>query len=213
MESINIIIVDKNIKNIVYLINKINFKEKFKSYVATTNEEILEIISYTQIDGIFCNKNFKVIQNIKDIPIFYIIEDNKDNYEIDQSLSKINKNVIVKKDIKKKIMNQLLLLGYNFKLKGTQFLFESILYIYEKKEMSLVENLERNVYKYIAVRNNKTVINIKTNIIKSTNYVYTYQDKKILYEYFSSDIKITPKLVISTILNKLDLYSNIKIII
>lgn len=124
MESINIIIVDKNIKNIVYLINKINFKEKFKSYVATTNEEILEIISYTQIDGIFCNKNFKVIQNIKDIPIFYIIEDNKDNYEIDQSLSKINKNVIVKKDIKKKIMNQLLLLGYNFKLKGTQFLFD-----------------------------------------------------------------------------------------
>lgn len=143
MESTNIIIVDKNIQNIAYFINKINFKETFKSYVATTNEEILEIISYTQIHGIFCNKNFKVNPDIIDIPIFYIIGDNKYNYEIDYCLSKINKNVIVKKDIKKDIMHQLLKLGYNFKLKGTKFLFESILYIYEKKEMSLVENLEK----------------------------------------------------------------------
>lgn len=111
----------------------------------------------------------------------------------------------VKKDIRREITNQLLLLGYNFKLKGTQFLFEAILYIYEKKETSLVENLERNVYSHIAIRNNKTVTNIKTNIIKSTNYVYTYQDKKVLYEYFTLDIKITPKLVISTILNKLSM--------
>ncbi len=205
MESINIIIADKNIQNMVYLINKINFKENFKSYVATTNEEILEIISYTKIDGIFCNKNFTIISNIIDIPIFYIIEDNKNNNKIEICLSEINKNVLVKKDIRREITNQLLLLGYNFKLKGTQFLFEAILYIYQKKEISLVENLERNVYRYIAMRNNKTVTNIKTNIIKSTNYVYTYQDKKVLYEYFSLDIKITPKLVISTILNKLSL--------
>lgn len=87
MESINIIIVDKNIQNIVYLINKINFKENFKSYVATTNEEILQIISYTKIDGIFCNKNFAIISNIIDIPIFYITEDNKNNNKIERCLS------------------------------------------------------------------------------------------------------------------------------
>ena len=59
------------------------------------------------------------------------------------------------------------------------------------------------MYKYVADIIGKTVTNIKTNIIKSTNYVYKYQKEKILYEYFSSDIKITPKLVISTVVNKL----------
>lgn len=202
MENINIIIVDKNIQNIVYLVNKINSKEKFKSYVATTNEEILEIISHIQIDVIFCNKNFTIIHNMKGTPIFNI-EDNIKSIKIDECLSEISKKVLIEENIKKKVINQLLLLGYNFKLKGTKYLLESILYIYEKRQMELVENLEQNVYKYIANRNDKTITNIKTNIIKSTNYVYKYQNEKVLYEYFSLDIKITPKLVISTILNKL----------
>lgn len=105
--------------------------------------------------------------------------------------------------ITKKIKNELLLLGYNFKLKGTQYLLETIKYIYIKNDMSLLENLEKNVYKYIAENNGKKVLNIKTSIIKATNYVYNYQDEKKIYEYFSIEIKITPKLVISTILNKL----------
>ncbi len=105
--------------------------------------------------------------------------------------------------IRQKVLNELLLLGYNFKLKGTQYLLESIMYIYTKKEMNLLENLEKNVYKYISEKNNKSLLNIKTSIIKSTNYVYGYQNKNVLDEYFSIDIKITPKLVISTILEKL----------
>ena len=78
-----------------------------------------------------------------------------------------------------------------------------MIYIYKKEQIELVDNLEKNVYKYIAIKNNKTLANIKTNIIKATNYVYIHQDKEILYKYFSIHIKITPKLVISTILNKL----------
>ena len=50
------------------------------------------------------------------------------------------------------------------------------------------------------------MINVKTNIIKATNYVYRYQDKEVLYKYFSINIKVTPKLVISIILNKLILW-------
>ncbi len=105
--------------------------------------------------------------------------------------------------ITKKIKNELLLLGYNFKLRGTQYLLESITYIYIKNDMTLLENLEKNVYRYIAEKNDKKILNIKTSIIKATNYVYNYQDEKKIYEYFSIEIKITPKLVISTILNNL----------
>ena len=68
--------------------------------------------------------------------------------------------------IRQKVLNELLLLGYNFKLKGTQYLLESIMYIYTKKEMNLLENLEKNVYKYISEKNNKSLLNIKTSIIK-----------------------------------------------
>lgn len=106
------------------------------------------------------------------------------------------------------ITKELLLLGYNFKLKGTQYLLESIVYIYTKKDIKLLDNLERNVYEFIARKNNKEVLNIKTSIIKATNYVYNYQDEDKLYRYFSIKIKITPKLVISTIINKLVLIEN-----
>ncbi len=105
--------------------------------------------------------------------------------------------------ITQKISEELLLLGYNFKLEGTHYLLESISYIYNKNDIKLLENLEKNVYKEIAIKNGKKILNIKTSIIRATNYVYNYQDENKLYEYFSINIKITPKLVISTILNKL----------
>lgn len=54
--------------------------------------------------------------------------------------------------------------------------------------MDLIENLESNVYKYIAYKYEKTILNIKTNIINSTRIV----QRKNKY--------ITPKFVISNIL-------------
>lgn len=115
------------------------------------------------------------------------------------------KGVNTKQDleINERITKELLSLGYNFKLKGTLYLLESIKYILNSKNINLLENLEKNVYQYIANKNGKKTLNIKTSIIKATNYVYNYQDERILNEYFSIKIKITPKLVISTILNKL----------
>lgn len=105
--------------------------------------------------------------------------------------------------ISQEIAKELLLLGYNFKLEGTHYLLETISYIYNKNNMKLLKNLEKNVYKEIAIKNGKKILDIKTSIIRATNYVYNYQDEDKLYEYFSINIKITPKLVISTILNKL----------
>lgn len=204
MKEIKIILADKKVQNIKKILNNIiNKRNNFKTYVATTEEELKDILSKNEIMGILVSKNFNI--NIKEIyvPIFYRIEDEIQYKKIDQVLIEIEKKM--KKDIKSYnvISKQLLLLGYNFKQKGSKYLCESIEYIYKSGNLELVDNLEKNVYKYIALKNNKTLINIKTNIIKATEYVYNNQDKELLYKYFSINNKITPKLVISTILNKM----------
>lgn len=204
MKEIKIILADKKVQNIKKILNNIiNKRNNFKTYVATTEKELKDILSKNEIIGILVNKNFNI--NIKEtyVPIFYRIEDEIQYKKIDQVLIEIEKKT--KKDIKSYnvISKQLLLLGYNFKQKGSKYLCESIEYIYKSGKLELVDNLEKNVYKYIALKNNKTLINIKTNIIKATEYVYNHQDKEFLYKYFSINNKITPKLVISTILNKM----------
>jgi len=60
-------------------------------------------------------------------------------------------------------------LGYNWKYKGTNYLLEAIIYIYKNNNLDLLDNLEKNVYKYISCRYNKSINNVKTNIIKATN--------------------------------------------
>ena len=67
-------------------------------------------------------------------------------------------------DIKKRIMDKLSNLGYNFKHKGTPYIFNAIIYI-------------RQMIRHIANKYNKSINNIKTNIIKST--ILTAKDKRI----------------------------------
>lgn len=58
-----------------------------------------------------------------------------------------------------------------------------------------MDNLEKNVYKYIAYKNNKNVNNIKTNIVKST--------ERLINSKQSIIDTTTPKQAINVILNKL----------
>lgn len=78
--------------------------------------------------------------------------------------------------------------GYDFKLKGTIYLMETILYIYSNNNMNLLDNLEQNVYKYVAFKHKKTVLNVKTSITKATNLIQ------------NSTMRITSKSVVSMIL-------------
>lgn len=107
------------------------------------------------------------------------------------------------KNIREQIIRELSTIGYNFKYKGTLYILETIMYIYQNKEKSLLDNLEKYTYKVIACKNKKNVQNIKTSIIKATDLAYLYQDKEVIKKYFSFDVKPTPKVVIATILNKL----------
>lgn len=59
------------------------------------------------------------------------------------------------KNIRETIIFYLKNMGFNFKYKGTIYIFEAIEYIYKCNNMDLLDNLEKNVYKYIALKNKK----------------------------------------------------------
>ena len=202
---INTLIVDDNL---VYVKNILNtaindFDEVRVTHIATTVIEAFNILENNSIDLVFLdlklpdNNGIEIIKKVKSIncvkePEIIIISEDKQlmnkvisDYKIYNIISKLEKD---------DISNELEKIGYNWKYKGTHYILEAIIYIYQSNNMDLLDNLEKNVYKYISYHYNKSVNNIKTNIIKATNYID--KDK----QYIENP---TPKLVISDILNKL----------
>jgi len=110
--------------------------------------------------------------------------------------------------IKDKIVTELQNIGYNLSHHGTHYLAETILLISYYKYDS--ENLNKNVYPKIAETFNKTLNNVKTNIIHATDAAYDNMDKHILKNYLKmpDTIKPTAKMVINAILKKLNSENN-----
>lgn len=73
--------------------------------------------------------------------------------------------------VKEFIISQLLDFGYNFKLRGTYYIMDAILYIYSNNNMNLLDNLEKNVLNYIAIANKKNLKNIQTSITRATTAI------------------------------------------
>ena len=96
--------------------------------------------------------------------------------------------------IKELVISRLTKIGYNWKYKGTLYILETIMYIYQHNNIDLLDNIEKNVYTYISYKHNKSNNNIKTNIIKSTNSIRNN-------DY--TTINLTPKFVISNILTEI----------
>lgn len=149
-------------------------------------------ISYIIISGELSLIN-KLIDNKNILTIINKLDDNENIYnKIFNSIHTLNyiKN---EKEIKKFILSEISNMGYNLKHKGTKYIIESINYIYESNNMDLLDNLEKNVYVYIPYKYKKSINNIKTNIIRATNYIPA---NNLLEKY-------TPKSVISSILVKI----------
>lgn len=160
-------------------------------------EEIERLNLVTKPNIIIISGETSLIKEIKNRYNFYTIS----KLESEEFIFNRIKQVIAEirylkaeKQISKEIVTQLLDIGYNFKYKGTQYIFESISYIYKSNNIELLDNLEQNVYKYIGYKYKKTINNVKTNIIKATNHV---QRNK------SDGINLTPKAIISDILIKI----------
>lgn len=129
-------------------------------------------------------------QSVKNQPIFVKTQTGKNIQKTIQNYVYTRKNENEKKQIKDKIILEIKNIGYNFKYIGTIYIIESILYIYMSNNLELLDNLENNVYKYVAFKYQKSLNNIKTNIVKATMKIN--RNSQIGFDY-------TPKLVISDV--------------
>lgn len=179
--------------------------------------EVLAHIEQTiknEIPGVFCISAdnellHKAYQHTKLLLADYSnkMEPIEDTYNKIQRLANEIESSRNLKKLKAIIQEELETIGFNIKYKGTKYLLESIIYVYNNN-LELLENLEKYVYPVIAAQNRKNTQNIKTNIIKACELVYLYQDNEVIKNYFLIDIKPTPKLVIKKILDKIEKQEN-----
>ena len=166
-------------------------------------------------NGIDVANKIKYLNNIKYPNIIIIspckelIPQNFEEYSIISIIEKTEKEEVIYKkllhainqinfsnsenEIKEKIISQLTKIGYNWKYQGTFYILEAIMYVYQHNNIDLLDNIEQNVYKPIAYIHKKSVNNIKTSIIRSTNLI---KNTKI------DLMDITPKFVISSVLTQ-----------
>ena len=108
--------------------------------------------------------------------------------------------------VKRIVITELMHTGFNFKHKGTNYLLESIMYVYEARNRELLDNLENYVYRVIGCQHHKSAKNIKSNILKATNYMYAETSFEKVKKRLGmvEEKKPTPKAIISIILAKID---------
>ena len=216
---IKVLIISKDFTYCKNIINTIlcRFNNIQIKYILENINEAIYIVYKKQIDLLLIDlsiteqyylKTFIKLENLcRDRKIILIPIINKSDIELENLykniqliIKKSNEN-IRNKDISSVFRNELTKLGFNFKYKGTIYMLEALMYIY-RNNIDLLDNLEKCVYKSIAFNKHKTEQNIKTNIVKATNLSYLYQDKQVFKDYFFSDLKPTPKVILSTILMK-----------
>lgn len=122
-------------------------------------------------------------------------------YEIKKLIEyKNNKNIHL---IRQKILNEISYLGYNPSYKGTKYLADAIQYTIIHNNMNL-DNLNRDVYPFLAQKYEQSIHNIKCNINRANLYMYYNCNSDRLREYFSyyDDEKPNTKTIIITIMHK-----------
>lgn len=224
---INLLIADSDLNFVKKIVNQIIRKnERIRLIdIASSTKEALDVCTSDKPQLIIINAD--IISSLEFTtlnysPYFLFFTDSTSLANSNQYLlkstnisgieEKINK-IISKKDIdktKNKLINTFGNLKFNLSRVGTKFLIESILYSYETKDLYLYKNLEKNVYPEIAKRNNTTASNVKWVIIKSINEMYNrnYIENSLEYVcnffYFTNYSKPTAKIILTTMLCKLD---------
>lgn len=176
-ESIDLILLDLNLPDAtgIDFINNIRVLNFIKKPTIIIISSELPLIKKARNE-----ENFSIINKIESSD--YILK------QIVQTIEEMQ-YCKIKENLNKDVLFYLSNLGYNFKRKGTIYIAEDILFIYKSNNLDLLDNLEQNVYKYIAYKNKKSINNIKTNIIKATNLI--------------PKNNLTPKIIINNIVIKL----------
>ncbi|MCI8470459.1 MAG: response regulator [Clostridia bacterium] len=174
----------------------------------------IEILNYIKSNNLIKYKNsiivisgeVELLTQIRNNPYLYSYINKMSG--LDNALNEINKLIEIKEEekssIEYRVVEELRKLHYNFLYIGTKYLEESILLMYNKDNWENIK-LEKDIYPILSKKHKKTVNNIKTNIINATDLMYYDCESKILNEYFKicENEKPTPKIVISTVIDKL----------
>lgn len=145
--------------SIIYISDEIIDENKYQ------NKLIYECVKYKEksFKDIICSTN--ALANIKINPKL-----------ID------SKKGILEDVIKGKIKRELKYLGYKPSYLGTKYLIE-VIYILYNSDNYYNNNLEKDIYPILARKYNKTINNIKCNIINATNAMYFDSEEEKLMEY------------------------------
>lgn len=217
-----IIIYSSNLDFIKCIYNNIITKFKnFELIKIATNKNDLEFVlsNISNIDMIFLTynsfKNHNLASILNNIKYKIVFCDNLQNFKIKNNIlyvsncssviNELKKFTLTETDseIREKIIEILEKLNFDFKLNGTNYLLESILYSYINKDNYVFENLEKNVYPYIAQKYNINETKVKYSIIRSINNMNLKLSNDYPQGSTKISSKITAKLLISEIINKL----------
>lgn len=123
-----------------------------------------------------------------------------------ETLNKYIKELIdedSEKNLNDDIMDILSKFDFNVRSVGYSYLVDCIKICL--KETKYLNNLEKNLYPYIAKRHSiSNPLKIKWSIEKTLNSMYRYTNAEILQIYFPNMKKIPPKFFIKTVVNLLD---------
>lgn len=219
IKSLRISAIANEISNIKYILSKNNIDiilintNSFKNNnINTKNIEFNK--KYKKSIILISNNNSLRDNNILEPYVYdYIIKPNSINSIIkpinELVKLKMNNEIYNIKDskaniIKGKIKKELINLGYKPSYKGTQYLIETIYFLYKIPDY-YDDNYERDVYPIIGKNLKTSAHNIKCNIRNATNKMKsTWKENKLLnYLNDSSNSNLGPKRIAQFVLTKI----------
>lgn len=194
-EALEILNAENNIDVILldYKIPKCNGEQVLENIVNKTKYIDSVIIISGEIESVIKMKKNEMIHSIiyKTTDMDMIIAKVNELFEYKESIK-------TSKILRKKIINELLYLGYDISHKGTQYLIKTIDYIAKNPNIN-IKKLEKEIYPQIAHIYNDSVHNIKCRINSATNAMYYNCEVNRLKSYFKLDTDTKPK--VKTIIN------------
>ncbi|MCI8397674.1 MAG: hypothetical protein HFJ52_08790 [Clostridia bacterium] len=206
------LIISKNYLLIKNLINSKKISDNIANlYISDNANTTMNVLDNKEIDKIFLDrtmlreyrKNF-LIKYKRQITIIEVQE-----IENKIKIRNLNINDLTMEQssverIQEKIIIELKCIGFDFKYDGTKYLVDTILEVYLNRE-KMIDNLQGYIYPFIAKRYNKTVNNIKNNVINATEYMYRDNSIEKLKKYFRfiEDSKPTVKQVVQLVASKI----------